>query len=110
MGDLLVFDFIPKMRGAISTILWGILCITPLAVIYYIFKAFTSEYDEDIAAFICALGLGCLTIVVLITLKIIDESVYLQRHRLRLYAGILGTPFTPLFAYFMAWFIAALRA
>lgn len=94
------------MKKIITTILWGSLYIAPLAVVYYTFKAFTLEYDEDIATFVLALGIGFITPIALGVLWIIDPQVYSERKMLLLYAKLFGTPLTPIIIYLLSWIVA----
>ena len=71
---------------------------------YHIIIAFTSEYAEDVEAFMYALEIGCITVTTLIVLRKIDAQVYLKRYPLRLYASLFGTPLTPVVAYLIVWF------
>lgn len=73
--------------------------MSTLVVVYNTFRMLTSGYDENITAFIYALGAGSLTVVMLMIFRMIDDEAYLKQKRLRLFSNIFGTPVILLIVY-----------
>jgi amino acid transporter len=83
----------------IKNIIWFIATILPLTIWFLLYKAYNSDYDDNVTFLIQSILLSFLTIVILVFLYRIDRERFKKLKWLNTYIIMLGSPLT----YFFAW-------
>lgn len=82
------------VRQTIHNILWTILVISTLTCDYFIYKSWTTEYDENVNNFVFAGLISIFTIILLIYLWRKDNPKTTFKNFIKYAVLILGTPLT----------------
>lgn len=72
--------------------MWVLSCCTTATVIFFTIRSFTTGYDDNITAALCAFIVSWVTAVLLYIFRMFDDESYCSQTKLRLFVNLLGTP------------------
>ena len=84
-------------KNNICNVLWGVVLLTTLTLWFFLYKSWTTEYDEDIAYLILAVLISLLNATILFYLFIRDKTGHTVKVFIKFISLFLGTPVTMIF-------------
>lgn len=87
-------------------LIWIILALLPFGVWFLLYKAYNSEYDDNITFFIQSVLLSFLTLALLLFLRLKDRQNFKSLKSLNTFIILFGSPLTFVFAWAYVYFFS----
>lgn len=81
----------------IYDVLWAVVLLTTITLWFFLYKSWTTEYDENIAFLIFAILISILTSIILYYLIVKDKVKHKTKAIIKFISMILGTPISLIF-------------
>jgi len=97
---------VPFFMNVFKKIIWIIVALLPFTIWFFLYKAYNSEYDDNITFFIQSVLLSVLTVALLVFLRLKDRQSIKKLKWLNTSVILFGSPLTFVFAWAYVYFIS----
>ena len=87
-------------------IVWIIVALLPFAIWLLLYKAYNSDYDDNVTFFIQSILLSFLTVALLVFIRLKDRQNIKKLRWLNIFVILFGSPLTFVFAWAYVYFVS----